>query len=75
MRVTGLTLANNGMVTVGRARKRGVRAGVDRFVKGRLSSEEARKLRGEIAFVLSVEPDFVHVLLNTYGDSAAGLLP
>ncbi|MGN6229200.1 MAG: retron St85 family RNA-directed DNA polymerase [Dyella sp.] len=67
MQVTGLTLANQGMVTVGRLRKRGVRAGVKRYFDGLLSVDEIAKLRGELAFVLSIEPGFRFVLLKTYG--------
>jgi RNA-directed DNA polymerase len=67
MYVTGLTLSNQGNVTVGRIRKRGVRAGVSRFVRGVLDAQHIEKLRGELAFVLGVEPKYRDVLLNTYG--------
>lgn len=75
MTVTGLTLANQGFVTVGRNRKRGVRAGVEKFISGRLGMEEVRRLKGEVAFVLSVEPGFRFVLLNTYGTACREVLP
>lgn len=75
MQITGLTLANQGGVTVGRTRKRGVRAGVNRFVSGALSLEEIDALKGEVAFVLSVEPEFRGVLLASYGPQISLLLP
>lgn len=75
MTVTGLTLTNQGPVSVGRVRKRGVRAGVDRFVKGELDDDGIRRLRGEIAFVLSVEPQFRRTLLKTYGRRCQEVLP
>lgn len=75
MRVTGLTLANDGRVTVGRIRKRGVRAGVKAYLEGRLDEAQKDKLRGELAFVLNIEPFFRYVLWNTYGQSVAPLLP
>lgn len=75
MTVTGLTLTNQGGVSVGRERKRGVRAGVLRFLSGKMPDEEAIRLKGELAFVLSVEPDFRKVLINTYGASAYRILP
>lgn len=75
MRVTGLTLANNGIVTVGRVRKRGVRAGLQRFIRHGMTLEEAARLKGEIAFVLSVEPSFQYVLLATYGPAILEFLP
>jgi hypothetical protein len=75
MRVTGLTLANDGRVTVGRNRKRGVRAGADRFIRGLLDAPTVQVLKGEIAFVISIEPDFRGVLERTYGEQVAYLLP
>ena len=69
-RVTGLTLTNDGAVSVGRSRKRGVRAGMDRFRAGLLSDEESVRLRGELSFVLSVEPEYEAVLRRVYGDGA-----
>jgi len=74
-RVTGLTLTNQGLVSVGRARKRGVRSGVDSFVKGMLDSDEVRKLKGEVAFVVSIEPSYWQVLFATYGDACISVLP
>ncbi|NJB93698.1 retron St85 family RNA-directed DNA polymerase [Xanthomonas arboricola] len=75
MSITGLTLTNQGGVSVGRERKRGVRAGVSRFFNDQLSPDEVIKLKGEIAFVLSIEPNFRGVLINTYGLRAWELLP
>lgn len=74
MYVTGLTLSNQGQVTVGRIRKRGVRAGVKRYLDGALDDIEIQRLQGELAFVLSIEPDFRQVLLNTYGVRALALM-
>lgn len=70
MRVTGLTLSNEGTVTVGRKRKRGVRAGIHNYRLGRLESSEIQRLQGELAFVLSVEPSFYETLVKTYGERA-----
>lgn len=75
LRVTGLTLSNQGNVTVGRARKRGVRAGVDRFIRGGMPLEQQVRLEGELAFVLSIEPEFRAVLHATYGEGVNMLLP
>jgi len=75
MVVTGLTLSNEGLVTVGRQRKRGVRSGAMRYVKGQLDPEQIAKLKGEIAFVLNIEPDYKIVLWNTYGALIKSLLP
>jgi hypothetical protein len=75
MYITGLTLANQGFVTVGRERKRGVRAGVKKFISDELSADEIERLKGEVAFVLSIEPGFRQVLIRTYGPAITPLLP
>lgn len=75
MVITGLTLTNQGGISVGRERKRGVRAGVNRFIKRELNDKETLRLKGEIAFVLSIEPSFRGVLVRTYGLSVWPLLP
>lgn len=75
MTVTGLTLSNEGVATVGRERKRGVRAGASRYMRGLLTPDDVVKLKGEIAFVISIERGFRFVLLKTYGEGIRPLLP
>ncbi|MGB9102216.1 MAG: retron St85 family RNA-directed DNA polymerase [Stenotrophomonas indicatrix] len=75
MIVTGLTLTNQGGVSVGRVRKRGVRAGVEKFVRFGATEVEFARLKGELAFVLSVEPEFRQVLIRTHGERILRLLP
>jgi len=75
MVVTGLTLTNQGWVSVGRERKRGVRAGVNSYLRGTMDEADTLKLKGEIAFVLSVEPEYRGVLVRTYGLRVWSLLP
>jgi len=68
-RVTGLVLANDGQVSLGHDRKRLIRAQVHHFLVGRLSPDEAVKLRGMLAFVNSAEPSFIQNLRDHYGSS------
>jgi retron-type reverse transcriptase len=68
-RVTGLVLANNGTVSLGHDRKRLIRAQVHHFLAGRLSPDEAVKLRGMLAFVNSAEPSFIQNLRDHYGST------
>lgn len=75
MRITGLTLSNQGEVTVGRTRKRGVRAGVRKFLSVPFEDVEFERLKGELAFVLDVEPGFANILMRTYGKKVMPLLP
>ena len=66
-RVTGLILTNEGSVSLGRERKRVLRAGVHRLSVGALRQDEVEQLRGWIAFATDVEPEFVERLENRYG--------
>lgn len=65
--VTGLVLTNDGLVSLGRNRKRRLRAAVHALVQGRLDDEQAESLRGELAFTNSVEPEFLDRLKRKYG--------
>ncbi|AKQ42819.1 putative RNA-directed DNA polymerase [Aurantiacibacter atlanticus] len=65
--VTGLVLANDGRVTIGRDRKRYIRSAIYHALKGANTAEENQMLLGYIAFIGSVEPDFVEKLKAKYG--------
>ncbi|MEE2953012.1 MAG: retron St85 family RNA-directed DNA polymerase [Pseudomonadota bacterium] len=66
-RVTGLTLANDGRVTIGRERKRLIRAMLHRFMTTEFSDSEEKYLAGLLAFAKSSEPDYYYSMLNKYG--------
>ncbi len=70
--VTGLVLANQGYVSLGRDRKRLISAMVNRFRLGMLSSDEKSHLAGLLAFVHDVEPQFIHRLENRYSEDVIG---
>ena len=65
--VTGLILANSGEVSLGRDRKRLVRAMVHRALINDLEPVLTQKILGIVAHVRSVEPDFYHRLQAHYG--------
>lgn len=65
--VTGLILANDGRVTIGRDRKRYIRSAVFHGLRGKKTAEEKQKLLGYIAFIGSVEPAFIEKLKAKYG--------
>ncbi|HCX68120.1 retron St85 family RNA-directed DNA polymerase [Parvibaculum sp.] len=69
-RVTGLTLANDGRVTVGRDSKRKIRAAVYQAVNGRLDPEQMQVLTGMLAYVNAVEPEYLDVLRRKFGTQA-----
>lgn len=68
--VTGLVLTNEGRVSLGRDRKRAIRAALHQFVTGKLSSAAARNLHGMLAFAKDVEPEFHARMVIRYGDDA-----
>jgi len=69
-RVTGLILTNDGQVSIGRSKKREIRAWFHKYIRGLLSEEEIAELRGMLSFVNSVEPVFLQRIAKTYGTAA-----
>ena len=65
--VTGLVLANDGRVTIGRDRKRNIRAALRRAFLGKLDAEDAGRLAGLIAYIKGVEPAYFDELTLRYG--------
>lgn len=65
--VTGLVLANDGKISIGRDKKRVIRAALHRAQHDRLTEQELSHLCGMIAFIKSVEPEFVARMEEHYG--------
>jgi RNA-directed DNA polymerase len=65
--LVGLTLSNDGDVSVGREEKRRLRAMFHAFSKGELPSAEIGRLRGKLAYLYGVDPEFVMSLCRRYG--------
>ena len=65
--VTGLTISNDGRVTLGRDRKRILRATIHKFTLNELSHIDSQKLAGHLAFAKSAEPEYFEGLLDRYG--------
>ncbi|MBK4723489.1 retron St85 family RNA-directed DNA polymerase [Azospirillum sp. YIM DDC1] len=65
--VTGLVLSDDGKVSLGRDRKRIIRAMLHHYTLGRLNGEETARLSGLLAFVNAVEPMFLKRLIDNYG--------
>lgn len=66
-KVTGLTLTNDGKVSIGHQRKRLIHAAVHRASLGKLSNESLGELKGLLGFVNSAEPQFISTLKERYG--------
>jgi RNA-directed DNA polymerase len=63
--VTGLIITPQGEVTIGRMRKRVMRALIHKFEN--LTEEQRSGLRGSLAFARGIEPDLVNRLVLKYG--------
>ena len=73
-KVTGLILTNDALVSVGREKKREVRAAFHKFVLGELDAEETAKLAGTVAYINSIEPEYLQRLSQKYGAIALSSL-
>lgn len=65
--VTGLILSNDGNVSLGRERKRHIRAQLDHMIRDMLSEKERVAVRGTLAFARDIEPEFVRRMVQKYG--------
>jgi len=68
-RVTGLVLTNDGKVSLGRDKKRVIRAKIHHFQTSKLNHKECLELKGHLAHAYAVEKDFVDRMRKKYGDS------
>lgn len=67
--VTGLVLALDGKVTVGRERKRQIRSMLHHASLGHLDTEEIEKLKGLVAFAYDIEPEYFRNAVEKLGDA------
>jgi hypothetical protein len=72
--LVGLVLSAQGEVSLGRERKRTIRAMVHAFTLGKLNVEEVNSLRGMLAYAWSIEPAFIDSLMRAYGPEHLMLL-
>lgn len=66
-KVTGLTLTNDGKVSIGHRRKRHIHAAVHHASLGKLSDASLGELKGLLGFANSAEPQFISTLKERYG--------
>jgi len=65
--VTGVTLTNQGSLSIGRERKRIISAMIHRSSLIELSSKEAENLLGLISYATHIEPSFLERMIKKYG--------
>lgn len=72
--VTGLILTNDKRVSLGREKKRLLRAAIHRFSKDELTIDETVTLAGQMAFAADVEPEFYTRMQLKYGSETLSAL-
>lgn len=65
--VTGLVITPDGKISIGRERKREIRAMLHRIVLKDFDDPHLMRCKGMLAFVISAEPRFLHSLIRAYG--------
>lgn len=65
--LTGLTLSNDGKASIGRNKKREIRAMAHHYKFGKLKLEDLSKLRGWLAFTMSIDKAFVKTIEELIG--------
>lgn len=69
-RVTGVIITPEHKLSIGREKKREIKALVHRWLNKKLELGEIHYMRGMIAFARDIEPDFETALRSKYGNSA-----
>ncbi|MFW9738146.1 retron St85 family RNA-directed DNA polymerase [Vibrio parahaemolyticus] len=64
--VTGLTINNNGSISLGRKRKKYISSLVFEYINNRLNDDDFNHLAGLLSFGYNVEPMFIHRLSRKY---------
>lgn len=56
--LTGLVISNTGKISIGRDKKRKLRAAIHNAIHGKLTDEEIQTLKGRIAFLKGIDKEF-----------------
>lgn len=72
--LTGLVLANDGSVSIGRTRKREIRALAQNYARGEVDAEKVGHLRGLLSFTWSVDQKFNASIKRMIGEDKYSLL-
>jgi hypothetical protein len=70
----GLVLTSDGRLSIGRKKKRSIRTQIYLYSSDMLPLDEISYLRGYLAFVKSVEPDFLMSVRRKFGDDVINRL-
>lgn len=65
--VTGIILTSDNKISVGRKRKRYVKSMINKFLLNQLNLEQIEKLMGDLAYICSIETDFMQKMNAKFG--------
>lgn len=65
--LTGLILTSDNKVSIGRKKKREIRSLIFKYMNNDLSAEQVAYLKGYLAFIQAVEPNFITSIKSKYG--------
>lgn len=72
--ITGVTVTNDAMLSIGRKKKRYIKGLVYKFTNSEISESDLSYLRGYLSFVQHIEPQFLNALERKYsGKTLANL--
>lgn len=66
--VTGVTLSNNGTLSIGRKRKRYISSLIHKYSLGILATEDLNYLQGLLSFAFDIEPEFIKRMEKKYSE-------
>ncbi|MGQ3892180.1 retron St85 family RNA-directed DNA polymerase [Legionella sp. CNM-4043-24] len=69
VRITGLILTPTKSISIGRDKKKLIRAMINHFSLGKMEKDEIEKLKGWIAYCKDVEPKFYNTLFSKYSQN------
>ncbi|WP_228894143.1 retron St85 family RNA-directed DNA polymerase [Pseudoduganella aquatica] len=72
--VTGIVLANDNSLSLGREQKRTLSSIIHRFSLGKLSEKETSRLKGHLSFAHHIEPKFIDRMKKKYGNDLIDLI-
>jgi RNA-directed DNA polymerase len=72
--ITGVTLTNDGKISIGRSRKRYISSMIHKFDLGLLPKEDISYLQGLLAFASDIEPDFICRMAKKYTQETINVL-
>lgn len=72
--VTGITITNEGKISLSRKKKRYTKHLIHKFILGSIEINELTYLKGYFSFIQHIEPDFLSRLQSKYSDETINLI-